>query len=364
MAEQDRDQKTEEPTARRLREAREEGQVPLSTELVAALSLCAGMAVMTLAGGRAWERVARGVVQTIGDLPTRGRAELDVSSAAGWLRQAVAWTAEPILVLVVPVLAVMALASYGQVGFQLATKAVRFDPAKLDPIKGFRRLFSARGAVRTALAAAKVAAIATTIGLVAWRQVPAVVAVGTSELGPLLRALGVVALRCTAAAVIVILALAALDVAFQRWQFRRDQRMTKEEVKEEHRLTDGDPRVKARIRRIQVEMATRRMMADVPRATVVVTNPTHYAVALRYERGASAGAPVVVAKGADAVAQRIKAVAREAGVHCHEDVPLARALFRQSALGAEIPEELFAAVAAVLAHVYRLREGRSAAAAA
>jgi len=183
--------------------------------------------------------------------------------------------------------------------------------------------------------------------------------VGTNELGPLLAALGVVALRTTVAALTVILALAALDALFQHRQHERDLRMTRAEVKEEQRLTEGDPHVRARIRAVQREFAMRRMMADVPKATVVVTNPTHYAVAVRYEReGGASGAPMVVAKGVDHLAEKIKEVARASGVACHEDVALARALHARVAIGQEIPEELYAAVAAVLATVYRLQEAR------
>src|SRR5262245_65434183 len=183
---------------------------------------------------------------------------------------------------------------------------------------------------------------------------------GSSELGPLLVALGVVLLRTSAAALGVILLLAVLDALYQRLQHERDLRMTRAEVKEEHRLAEGDPHVRARIRAVQREIAMRRMMSDVPEATVVVTNPTHYAVALRYEREGAASAPVVVAKGIDHLAVRIQAVARENDVPCHEDVPLARALHARVAIGQAIPEELYAAVAAVLATVYRLQEARSA----
>jgi len=169
---------------------------------------------------------------------------------------------------------------------------------------------------------------------------------------------GLVALRATGAALAVILALAVLDALFQRLQHERDLRMTRAEVKEEHRLTEGDPHVRARIRSIQRELAMRRMMSDVPKSTVVVTNPTHYAVALRYERqaGGRTSAPIVSAKGVDHLAQRIKAVAAEHGVRCHEDVALARALYARVRVGQEIPEELYGAVAAVIATVYRLEE--------
>ena len=149
--------------------------------------------------------------------------------------------------------------------------------------------------------------------------------------------------------------LGLIDLAFQRWQLERDLRMSRQEIKEENRITEGDPHVKARVRQLQREMATSRMMADVPKATVVVTNPTHFSVALLYDRAAEGRAPRVVAKGVDFVAQRIRSVAGEAGVLCYEDPALARALHAQADIGQEIPEDLYAAVAEVLAYVYRLQ---------
>ncbi|NOT29135.1 MAG: EscU/YscU/HrcU family type III secretion system export apparatus switch protein [Planctomycetes bacterium] len=258
---------------------------------------------------------------------------------------------------VVPTVLVCALTGFLQVGFRLAPKALEADPNKLNPFKGMQRLFSLRGLVRTALSMAKIASITAAAATVAWLHVDDIARVGTSELGPLLAAVGVVVLRTAVAALTVILVLGALDALFQRLQNERDLRMTPAEVKEEHRLTEGDPQVRARIRAVQREFAMRRMMSDVPKATVVVTNPTHYAVAVRYERAEVAGtrtAPVVVAKGVDHLAQKIKDVARAHGVTCHEDVPLARALYARVRVGQEIPEELYAAVAAVLATVYRL----------
>jgi flagellar biosynthetic protein FlhB len=258
-------------------------------------------------------------------------------------------------VVVVPTVLISALAGYAQVGLRFGSKVLELDPARLSPARNLSRVLGLRGLVRAGLSAVKVALICAVSGAVAWLHLDEVTRVGTSELGPLLSALGLVALRTAGAALLVILALALLDLVFQRIQHERDLRMTRAEVKEEQRLTEGDPHVRARIRSIQRELATRRMMSEVPRATVVVTNPTHYAVALRYEHSqARAGAPRVVAKGVDHLAQRIKALAAQHGVRCHEDVPLARALYARVRVGQEIPEELYGAVAAVLATVYRL----------
>ena len=358
MAEfEDKDQKTEEATPRRRREARDRGQVALSNELVAAVGLLAGMAAFALGGGPLLRSVGDLVVNTVAALPSIGSTELTPASSAALVEASLLSVAVPLVLVMAPALFLTALAGYGQVGFQMAAKAIEPDPSKIDPIKGFGRVFSLRGVVRTALAAVKVMAVVVTVAVIAWAHVDGIVALGKSELGPLLVGVAHVALRCTGGAVCVILFLSLFDLAFQRFQHERDLRMSKKEVKEDHRLTEGDPHVKARVRQLQREMATQRMMEEVPKSTVVVTNPTHYAVALRYDYDEAGqplqDAPVVVAKGVDHIAQRIKAIAAQAGVRCWEDVPLARALHAQVEVGQEIPEELYTAVAAVLGQVLR-----------
>ena len=218
-----------------------------------------------------------------------------------------------------------------------------------------QRLFSMRSVMRASMALAKVLVVMATIGIVAWLQAPKVSALAGSDLGPALQMVGAILVRCVASALLAILALGLIDLVFQRAQHAKDMRMTREEVKQEMKNTEGDPHLKARVRQIQREVASRRMMADVPNATVVVTNPTHYAVALMYDRESAEGsAPRVVAKGVDAVAQRIKGVAADAGVTLFEDRPLARALHARTEIGDEVPADLFEAVAAVLAYVYRV----------
>ncbi len=355
--ESDKEQRTEEATPRRREEAREKGQVALSTELVSAVGLAAGAGILGLGGAQLAQAIARALENGLGTLAVIGTSELDVPESAALFEQSITSVLGALALVVIPTVLVCALTGFLQVGFRIAPKAMEADPSKLDPIKGMQRLFSMRGLVRTALSLAKVTLIAGTASVVAWLHVDEIAHVGTNELGPLLAAVGVVVLRAGASTLAVILFLGALDALFQRLQHERDLRMTPAEVKEEHRLTEGDPHVRARIRAVQREFAMRRMMADVPAATVVVTNPTHFAVALRYERSEGsqpAGAPVVVAKGVDHLAQQIKEVARAHGVACHEDVPLARALYARVRVGQEIPAELYEAVAAVLATVYRL----------
>jgi flagellar biosynthetic protein FlhB len=322
------------------------------------VGLAGGAAALGLGGAELVRAAAGEIERGIGVLATLGPRELTVRESAELLSESIGGVAWALAVVVVPSVILCALTGFAQAGVRLAPKAIEADPAKIDPIKGIGRLFGLRAVVRAALSFLKVVLVCAAAAAVAWAHVDEVAGLGTSELGPLLAAMGVVALRTAVAALAVIVALAAFDALYQRIQHERDLRMTRAEVKEEHRLSEGDPHVRARIRAVQRELATRRMMADVPRATVVITNPTHFAVALRYDRDRG-GAPVVLAKGADLLAQHIKALARAAGVRCHEDIALARSLYARAVVGQEIPAELYAAVAAVLATVYRMQEART-----
>ena len=264
-----------------------------------------------------------------------------------------------VLMFAAPLFVLSLLVAFGQVGFQIAPKAIEMEPSKIDPIKGIGRLFSMRSLVRTGLALLKLAAIGLAISLTAYGQLDELASIDGVDVGPALLVGNGLFVRSCVAALISILAIAVIDLAFQRWQHSKDLRMSKQEVKEEMKNVEGDPHVKGRIRQLQREMASRRMMHEVPDATVVVTNPTHYAVALKYDRDDADGfAPRVVAKGVDSVAQRIKELARENDVICFENVPLARALHAQCEIGDFIPEDLFEAVASVLAYVYRVQNDR------
>jgi flagellar biosynthetic protein FlhB len=364
MAEQpDKQEQTEDATPRRREESREKGQVSLSHEVASALILLVALIVLLVAGSWFAQGAGTLVVDSLTGLALQGREEPSEAAAAGWIAAGAAHMGLASLALIVPLFVVGLLACYGQVGFLITPQALAWDPARLDPFKGFGRVFGKRGGMRTLMALVKILAISATVAFVAWGQVPRLAALTGSELGPIMAAMGAVTLRCTASALAAILVLALSDLFWQRFQYERDMRMSKKEVRDEAKSTEGDPHIKSKIRRLQREMAQSRMMADVPKATVVVTNPTHFAVALRYERDEHAAqgkrrrsAPYVVAKGADHVAQRIKEVARENDVPCLEDVPLARALHAQVEIGDEVPEQLYQAVAAVLAQIYRMQE--------
>ena len=362
MADQeDQDAKTEEATPRRRSEARDKGQVALSSELIAAVGLCVGVFSIVAGGPKLAQAIARGAVSAYESLPSLGTIDMTVPLGTALVSESLTSVLGALALVTIPSIVLSALAGYLQVGFKVAPKAMEPKLSKFNLVKGAKRFVSLRSFMRTLLSSLKVILITVVVSVIAWNNVEGIIRTSNNELGPLMISVGHVAVRCVIGALIVILLLSLVDLVYQRFQHERDLRMSKKELKEETKQMEGDPKVKARIRQMQYEIATRRMMADVPDATVVVTNPTHFAVALRYEQDddRERNAPVVLAKGVDHVAQRIKAVAREAGVALHEDVPLARALHAQTEVGQEIPEDLYAAVATVLGHVYRLRDRRA-----
>jgi flagellar biosynthetic protein FlhB len=353
-----KEEKTEEATPRRRQDSRERGQVAFSTELTAAAMLVAAALALVLGGSSIGSGSARVVVDMIALAGTMGPGEITIASVARLAELSAKTILPAVCILMVPMLACGIVTAYGQAGFQITPRAIAVDLAKIDPLKGLGRMFSARSLVRVGLSSAKLLFI---VGAMVWAaagDVPRLGALAGSELRPALAALGVVVGKCAAAALVAILVLALADLFYQHFQHRAELRMSRKEVQEELKETEGDPHIRSRIRAVQREMARRRMMADVPAATVVVTNPTHYAVALRYDRDEAArtgSAPRVVAKGVDQIALTIQRVAREANVPCLENPPLARALHAQTEIGDEIPADLFQAVAGVLAYVYRLR---------
>lgn len=357
----DKSDKTEEATPKRREDAREEGQVALSQEILAATSLVGSFGVLVIGGGLLARNCGALVERSLGKMGELGREEFSAADWSAIIGGSARSMALPVLTLVVPLLAIVALAAYAQVGIQISPKAISWNPSRLDPVAGSKRLFSLRSFVRTGAAMLKISIVTFSAVFAVWKDLPNIARMADSELGPTLASVGAVLVHATKAALIAIVVIAVADFLYQRWQHARDLRMSKQDIKDEAKSTDGDPHNKALIRNAQREMSRRRMMSDVPKATVVITNPTHYAVALRYERSkdeALGRAPVVVAKGVDDVAQRIKKVATDAHVPLVENVPLARALHAQVEIGDEIPAALFQAVAGVLAYVYRLEGER------
>lgn len=347
-------ERTEAATPKRRQEARREGRVGKSVDLTVAPALLGGLLIL--------QAIASGFLPSMGgifrhSLALAGSRELTAAELQpfGWTvgLQAFALVAP----LMLGVVAITLIAGVGQVGVLFSAKAVAPQFSRLNPLSGLQRLLSPRGLVELLKAVVKVVLIgavgasvlaANQAQLVALIALPPALAAGT------IAAIGAeIALKCGLA----YLVLATLDYFYQRFEFEKSIRMSKEEVKQEIKQQEGSPEIKARIKRIQREMATRRMMAKVPKAAVVVTNPTHYAVALAYDAVTDA-APRVVAKGVDLIALQIKRVAAEHEVPCVENVDLARTLYATVELDHEIPSELYQAVAEVLAYIYRQRGKR------
>ena len=349
-------ERTEPASPRRLEKAREEGQVVQSREL-------ATFVVLMVGGGTLWalgNALSTGMAQLVRsgmmfDASLIGDPERLITRLSSQTMDAVTVFAPLILLLVVAALASPMLLR----GWLFSAKAVTPDFNRLNPLSGIKRMLSLNGLAELVKAIVKVGLLGAVAVWLIWSERETIFSLGmesipaaTQHLGDLI---GRGFLLIAGAMIFVVIA----DVPFQLWSHHKKLKMTKEELRQEARESEGDPQLKARIRQQQREISRRRMMAEIPHADVVVTNPTHYAVALKYSDG-EMRAPRVVAKGAGLVAARIREVAAENGVPTLEAPPLARALYRHTELGDEIPAALYAAVAEVLAYVFQLRNYRSA----
>lgn len=357
MAEESDLEKTEPATPQRLEKAREEGQVARSRELNTFLLLVAGVSMLWFLGGNLYRTFA-GVVQS--SMWFDPRAGADTKVMLGIAAQS-AWQAflalVPIFLLLV-VVAILASVSLG--GLVFTAKALEFKGERLSPLKGIKRMFSAHTLVELLKTLAKAAVVGIVAALViAAHQDQMIALMYANPTEALTGGMRLVAL-CCGMIVAALLLIVLIDAPWQVYSHHKKMRMSQHEIKQEHKESEGDPHLKSHIRQQQRSMARRRMMANVPEADVIITNPSHYAVALRYQEN-SGGAPRVVAKGVGLIAGRIKALAHEHRVPMLEAPPLARALYHHVELEHEIPVELYSAVAEVLAWVYQLRNATHAA---
>ncbi|MHB0984622.1 MAG: flagellar biosynthesis protein FlhB [Sulfuricella sp.] len=351
MAEDSDLERTEPASSRRIEQAREKGQIARSRELATFTVLLAAGGGLMLMGPQLMDTLA-GLMRS--GLTLDRAAAFDPLLLLPRLHQlalSVLYAFFPFLLLMV-VAAIMAPLVMG--GWLFSFQALQPDFSRLDPLKGFGRLFSSTSLVELVKALAKSALIGGVALWVFWHHKEAMFALAGESLNQSAAHLGSLLGAAFLYIVASLLLIVAIDVPFQLWEHARKLKMTKEEVRQENKEMEGSPEVKAHIRRMQRELARGRMMAEVPKADVIVTNPTHYAVALRYQDKAHA-APVVVAKGSALLAARIRELGEEHHVPILEAPPLARALFRHAELGEEIPSALYTAVAEVLAYVYQLR---------
>ncbi len=349
MADTDQE-RTEQATAKRRQDFREKGQVAQSKEVGTAALLTVSMLLWVFYARYFW-----GDLRLLMDASLRALAEFETTPLSvvellwtlGRLMGDLLW---PIFLLT---LVIGFLASFAQVGPLFTLKTFQPDINKFNPIKGMAKFVSKRSAVELVKSLAKV----SLIGFVAYKTVAnefeTALTLVNLELSQSLIFLGQTAFLVMAKTCGILIVLAVIDFAFSKYEMEQKMRMTKQEVKEEFKETEGDPQIKARVRSMQQQMARKRMMAEVPEADVVITNPTHLSIAIKYDRE-QMDAPTIIAKGADHLAFRIREIAKEHQVPIVENKPVARALYQQE-VGEQVPEEMFMAVAEILAYVYSLK---------
>ncbi|NOQ81654.1 MAG: flagellar biosynthesis protein FlhB [Methylophaga sp.] len=351
MAEDTAQDKTEQPSAKRLNDAREKGQVPRSKEFTTVLVLIASAVAMMFLG----DRMIRSVAQVMEKSFSFTRKEIFDPAALihhmFYSIETIAFDLGSFLAVTV-LAALIAPASIGGWNFSVQAMNVKLD--KLDPLKGLKRILGPQGLIELIKALAKFILIGFISTFIIWSLRDQLLTLGKQEVEVAMSALGGLVLWVFFAISSSLILIALIDVPFQHWNHIRQLKMTKQEVKDESKESDGNPELKGRIRRMQVELSQQRMMQDVPQADVIITNPTHYAVALRYDQSGT-GAPVVVAKGADLIAQQIRLVGDANEVATLSAPPLTRAIYFSTEIGDEIPSGLYIAVAQVLAFVFQLR---------
>lgn len=352
MAEQNGD-KTEAPTPRKRQEARDQGNVARSTDLTAATLLLGITILLSFSGLRIMEALRQLVESGLSGRLTIGTVD-DISPL---VVSTTTFIAQAMFPLLIGILLIAILANWLQVGFHPSLKKLQ-PKFPFNPIKGVKRLFGGgRGPMQMVMNLLKLILVTSVAYSAVAGKMSTIVNVANLEVLPIFALCGGIVYDIAFRIGIVLLILAILDFGFQKWKHEQDLKMTKQEVKDEMKRMEGDPLIKARRRQIQTQQAMKRIRSTVPTADVIVTNPTHFAIALKYDSD-TMNAPRVVAKGADFLAFRIREIAAEHGIPVIERPPLARALYRLCDVGQEIPEQFYSVVAEILAYVYEL-SGRS-----
>lgn len=354
MAEDDTQDKTEEPTGRKLQKAAEEGQVPRSKELSTMAVLIAGAAGLLWFGGGIAEALARVLKNNFildrKDIFDQKQMGLHIVESG----IEVAWALAPFMLLIM-IAGVASNVAIG--GWIFSTKGLEPKLSKLNPVAGIKKMFSLNSLVELGKAFAKVLVVmSVAIGLLVMESENLLNLTREPLPNAIVHAVSIVAwsflyLSCT------MILISAVDVPFQMYSHKKKLKMTKQEVKDEYKDTEGKPEIKQKVRQLQMQMAFRRMMQDVPDADVIITNPDHYAVALKYD-AKTMDAPLLLAKGTDEVAEKIKEIARAHKIEVLTSPPLARSIFYNTDIGKEIPAGLYMAVAQVLAYIFQLKRYR------
>ena len=351
MADEEQDQKTEYPTQKRIQEAMKKGNVPFSREITNFLIVI----IMAFTVGVFAPYMMRNTVLLLGPFINAPETLATDATGLGHIMEDV--LIESMLIIALPVIFVMAAAlisRYAQSGFFISFEVLEFKLSKLSPLAGIKRIFSARSMIEFIKSVFKLLIVGIIGFLAVYPELAHIRQLPDSSIMAIMLFLGKVSLNMLIGVAIAMFFIALFDFFYQRYDYHKKLRMTKQEVKDEHKQMEGDPKVKSRLRKLRMEKAMKRMMANVPKADVVITNPTHYAVALQYDKG-TMQAPVVTAKGQDLIALKIREIAKENDVPVVENPPLARALYESAELDREIPVTHYEAVAKIISYVYKLK---------
>ena len=351
--------RTEEPTEKKLREAREKGQVAKTMELPSSLVVIFGFLVVFFLGAWIYDTLARMMVFYLSNF---SRFSITEYSIIVEFFRSIEVLGKTLLPLFIAVVIAAILGNVAQVGFQFSLHPLKVDFSKIkfDPSEMIKKIFfSPQVAMNLLKTFVKLVAIALVSYLVISSDMESLLKLPDIAISAALVLVSSIALKIAIWSSVVILLLAIPDYIFQRREFIESLKMSKDEIKQELKESQGDPHIRARLKQMQRELLTRNMIREVPKADVVVTNPTHFAVALRFEREKMAS-PQVVAKGVDAIALRIREIAKENGVMTIENRPLAQEMYKRLEVGDFIPEDLYKAVSLVYAELYRTREVRAA----
>jgi flagellar biosynthetic protein FlhB len=350
MAEDSDQERSEQATGKRRDDFRKRGQVAQSKEVVTAALMTMSLLLWVFYAKSFWRSLEQLFTNSLSHI---NQPQLSVLRTLILTNQTIAELARLLWPVFLLTLVVGFFASFLQVGPLFTTKPFMPELSKFNPIKGMGRFFSKRAALEVVKSLAKVSLVGAVAGLTLANEFGTALQLLSVDLSQTIIFLGDVAYLILAKACAIFIVLGLIDFLFTRWEMEQKMKMTKQEVKEEYKETEGDPQVKARVRSVQQQMARKRMMAEVPKADVIITNPTHLSIAISYQRERM-DAPQIIAKGADHIAMRIRDIAKEHDIPLVENVPVARALYKMD-IGSAIPEDMFKAVAEILAYVYSLK---------
>lgn len=345
-------EKTEKATPKKRQDARKKGQVVKSQDISSAIVMLAVFIFLIAFAGSYVNNIETFFKQTlIHNIHVQELTSEDVMAL-------ITSTFFELSKVILPIMGIAFIAAlfgnYVQFGFLFTTESMKFDLKKMDPIKGLKRIFSVKAIVELLKSILKIVFIGGVTTIIVWTNIESVLALSFKSPAETLVTVAKLVGIMGVGASLVLLCLSVLDWSYQKYDYEKNLKMSKQDIKDEYKNSEGDPLIKSKIKQRQREMAMRRMMSEIPTADVVITNPTHYAIALKYDED-EMDAPRIVAKGTDFVAQKIKLIAKEHDVVMVENRALARAMYDQVEIGDQVPDEFFKAVAEILAYVYRIK---------